>query len=214
MKTKMSAVSLPGRMASSGGHKAGAGIVLLATFLWLLSMPFISGGHAVAAAKKYTRSVEDYALPDVVLVNQNGQKVRLKSLLSSDRPVVVDFIYGTCTTICPVLSAGYANLQKTLGADSTKVHLVSISIDPENDTPKVMKEYLKRYRARPGWDFLTGTRGDVDRVMKSFNAYVYNKMSHTLLTLIRLPKGGKWIRISGPMSTAELMEECAGAGMK
>jgi len=105
-------------------------------------------------APKYKKSIESYAVPDVVLVNQNGAKVRFKNLLESDKLVILDFIFGTCTTICPVLSAGYATLQQKLGPDSHKVHLVSISIDPENDTPKIMKDYLKRFHAKSGWIFL------------------------------------------------------------
>ena len=79
--------------------------------------------------------------------------MKFKELVGSKKPVILDFIYGTCTTICPVLSAGYSNLQQKLGADSGKVQLVSVSIDPENDTPQVMREYLARYHARPGWIF-------------------------------------------------------------
>jgi protein SCO1/2 len=160
-----------------------------------------------AENKPYQRTVVKYNLPDVTLINQNGTKVRLKSLLESDKTVVVDFIFGTCTTICPVLSAGYVNLQQKLGADSSKVHLVSFSIDPENDTPKVMKEYLKRYRAKPGWDFLTGSREDIDKVMRAFDAYIPNKMYHFPLTLIRAPNDDKWVRIYGLTSTSEFMNE-------
>jgi protein SCO1/2 len=140
-------------------------------------------------------------------VNQDGKKVRFKSFMESDQPIVVDFIYGTCTTICPVLSAGYANLQKKLASGGQKLRLVSITIDPENDTPKVMKEYLKRYRAQPGWDFLTGTRADIDLVMRAFNAYIPDKMSHYPLNLIRSPKDGSWVRLFGIMSSREFMEE-------
>jgi protein SCO1/2 len=94
------------------------------------------------------------------------------------------------------------------------VHLVSISIDPENDTPKVLMEYLKRYRAKPGWDFLTGSRADIDKVMYAFNAYIPNKMSHYPLTLIRTPSDGKWIRIFGLLSSSEFLEETRKAGIK
>jgi protein SCO1/2 len=99
------------------------------------------------------------------------------------------------------------NLQRKLGPDVDKVQLVSISIDPENDTPKVMKEYLKRYRAKPGWDFLTGTREDIDAVMRAMDAYIPDKMSHYALNLVRSPKDGTWIRLNGLMSTAEFMQE-------
>lgn len=156
---------------------------------------------------KYKRTIESYTMPDVTLVNQNNTRVKLKDLINSDKPVVLDFIYGTCTTICPVLSAGYTSLQNKLGSGSSNVHLISISIDPENDTPKVMKEYLKRYRAKPGWDFLTGSRRDIDNVMRAFNAYIPNKMYHYPLTLIRNPKDGKWARIFGLTSTSEFVTE-------
>jgi len=164
-------------------------------------------GQAGAAEKKYQRTVERYTVPDVVLVNQDGKRVHLKGFLESDQPVVLDFIYGTCTTICPVLSASFAGLQNRLGPDAQKARLVSITIDPENDSPKVMKEYLKRYHAKPGWDFLTGTRGDIDRVMKAFNAYIPDKMYHHQLTLIRTPRDGAWVRIKELISGADLLEE-------
>ncbi|MBI5076281.1 MAG: SCO family protein [Nitrospirae bacterium] len=169
---------------------------------------------AHADSKTYQRSVEKYAMPDVTLVNQDGNKVRFKNFLSAEKPVVVDFIFGTCTTICPVLSAGYASLQQRLGAGSEKVHLVSISIDPENDKPAVLKDYLKRYRSRPGWDFLTGSRKDIDRVMKAFDAYIPDKMSHYAVTFIRMPKEDSWVRINGMMSTSEFLAESQRAGIK
>jgi protein SCO1 len=179
------------------------------TFILLLF-----AGQAVSADIKYKRTVENYTVPDVVLVNQNGAKVHLKEYLQADKPVVIDFIYGTCTTICPVLSAGFTNLQRKLGADSQKIKLVSITIDPENDTPKVMNEYLKRYRAKPGWDFLTGSRRDINTVMTAFDAYIPDKMSHFPLTLIRSPGDGKWVRIFGLMSGTEFMGECQKVGIK
>lgn len=159
------------------------------------------------------RTLETYKVPEVTLVNQDGTKVKLQTLLESGEPVILDFIFGTCTTICPVLSAGYANLQAKLPADGPKIHLVSISIDPENDTPKVLRDYLKRYRAKPGWDFFTGQREDIDKVMRAFNAYIPNKMSHYPLTLIRDPKSGQWVRLFGMMSSSEFVAECKKVGI-
>lgn len=187
-----------------------------AFFLLILLMAVALPATSVQAeSKKYKRTVERYTIPNVVLINQNGKKVQLASLLNSDQPVVVDFIYGTCTTICPVLSAGFVNLQGKLGPASQNVRLVSITIDPENDSPKVLKEYLKRYRAKPGWDFLTGSRADIDAVMRGFNAYIPDKMSHYPLNLIRSPKDGSWVRIFGIMSSREFLEEYQSvAGMR
>ncbi len=183
-----------------------AGLVLA---LWVGT----PGGLPAQVPAPLVRTIEKYTVPDVTLVSQDGTKVKLKAMLESGEPVIVDFIFGTCTTICPVLSAGYANLQAKLPPGASKLHLVSISIDPENDTPKVMREYLKRYRAKPGWDFLTGRREDIDAVMHAFNAYIPNKMSHYPLTLIRDPQTGKWIRILGLMSSSEFVAECRKVGI-
>jgi len=181
-------------------------------FFLLLVVLLLIGAFSLPPAfsapkPSYRRTIEKYTPPDLTLVNQDGKKVKLNSLLNSGKPVMLDFIYGTCTTICPVLSAGFNNLQGKLGQDSAKVQLISVTIDPEYDTPAVMKDYLKRFRARPGWDFLTGSREDIDRVMRAFDAYVPNKMSHYPLTLLKAPNSDQWVRIYGMVSMSVLMNE-------
>jgi protein SCO1/2 len=180
---------------------------MLRSLLILILLPLLVVPSAMAADARYQRTVERYTIPDVELINQNGEKVQLKALLEVDEPVILDFIYGTCTTICPVLSAGFVNLQKKLAKEGRSVRLISITIDPENDTPKVMRDYLKRYRANPGWDFLTGSRADIDRTMTAFDAYIPDKMSHYPLNMIRNPKDGSWIRLFGILSGREFMAE-------
>ncbi len=174
--------------------------VLFFLFFFLLA-------SQVQAAAKYKRTVEKYKVPDVTLVNQDGKRINLKTFLDGDKPVILDFIYGTCTTICPVLSIGFSHFQKKMGPDVDKVRLVSISIDPDNDTPQVMKEYLQRYNAREGWDFLTGKRDDIIKVMRAFDAYVTNKMNHYPLTILHGPGEENWIRINELLSTSDLMKE-------
>lgn len=172
-------------------------------------------GLAMAATERYQRSIEGYTAPDVELVNQDGVRVRLKSLIDdAGKPVILDFIYGTCTTICPVLSAGFSSLQRKLGPETGNVQLISISIDPENDTPKVLKEYLARYQAKAGWDFLTGSRQDIDQVMKAFDSYVPDKMYHKQVAFIRGPGATGWVRINGLMGSSDLMDEYRKAGGK
>ncbi len=176
-------------------------------------MILFSAQFALAENLRYQRTVENFTIPNVVLTNQDGEKISFKTLMSGDQPVIVDFIYGTCTTICPVLSAGFSHLQKKLGDETEKVRLVSITIDPEHDSPPVLKEYLERYRAKPGWDFLTGSRRDIDRVMNAFDAYFRNKMDHKPLTFIRSPADGKWIRLYGLLSSRDFMKECEKVGI-
>jgi len=182
-------------------------LTVFTVLLMTLSMPC-----QAAEPARYERSVESYVIPDVVLINQNGERVRLKKLIESDKRVVVDFIYGTCTTICPILSAGYAHLQRKLGSDSESVQLISFTIDPEHDSPAVLKDYLSKYQAKPGWDFLTGSRNDIDRVMIAFDAYFRDKMNHQPLTFIRSPKDGKWVRLYGLLSGIDFLDEYQKAG--
>lgn len=155
----------------------------------------------------YERTVKEYNVPNVTLLNQDGKKVNLRTLVDSGKPVIVDFIFTTCTTICPVLSAGFSNLRTELGENAGKVQLISISIDPENDRPEQLKEYLARFNAGEGWDFLTGSRDDIGRVLKVFDAFVADKMSHEPLYILRGPNSDEWVRIKGLIRKSDLMKE-------
>lgn len=178
--------------------------------LFLLVALSVPAHVALAQEPRYQRSEESYVIPDVTLINQHRQKVRLVELLQTDKPVLVDFIYGTCTTICPILSAGYSSMQRKLAPAEEKVRLVSISIDPEYDTPEVMTEYLEKYQAKPGWLFLTGSREDINKAMRAFDAYVPNKMAHYPITFLRGPGQERWVRIYGLIGTSDLMKEYQG----
>lgn len=160
------------------------------------------------AKPRYIRTVEEYTIPNHNLINQDGEKILLNDYLDTEQPVILEFIFATCTTICPILSIGFTNLQQDLGLEEAgKVRLVSISIDPEYDTPKVMKAYLKRYQAQPGWDFFTGKVNDIIQIMIAFDANVSDKMGHRPLTFLRSPKDKTWVRIDGLMSGKELKNE-------
>ncbi|MEW5745727.1 MAG: SCO family protein [Nitrospirota bacterium] len=163
--------------------------------------------EAKGAKGKYLRTIEDYRVPNVTLLNQDGKKIKLRSFLDQGKPVIIDFIFTTCTTICPVLSAGFSHLQDRLGDGAKSVQLVSISIDPAYDRPEQMKAYLARYNAGAGWDFLTGSREDIALVLKAFDAAVADKMSHLPLYILRGPESDEWVRIKGLISGAELMRE-------
>jgi len=94
-----------------------------------------------------------------------------------------------------------------LGQEIDKVQLVSISIDPDNDTPELMRAHLQKYGAKPGWDILTGKREKVIAVLREFDAYVTNKMNHFPLTILHAPKSDTWIRLNGLLSASDIMKE-------
>lgn len=166
----------------------------------------VASGVLGGDGPRFTRLEVSVEVPDVTLIDQRGDEVSLRDTLRSDRPVFVEFIFATCTTICPVLSAGYASLQRTLG-DSDAVTLISVTIDPEHDGPRQLREYLARYQARPGWEFLTGTRADIDEVMRAFDAFIPDKMSHRPLIFVRSPRDAKWVRLQGFPGSKDLMAE-------
>lgn len=176
---------------------------------FLIALIFLFSANTAQGAEKpeYKKSIHGYVMPDVMLVNQDGKKVQFKSLIKQGKVIILDFIFGTCTTICPVLSASFVSFQSRLGPDSGKVQLISISIDPEHDTPRVLKEYLKKFRAKPGWDFLTGSRDNINRVMTAFDAFTADKMAHKPLTFVYSPVQDRWFRIYGLTGTSELIYE-------
>ncbi len=154
-----------------------------------------------------TRVVAGYTLPDVKLVRADGKTVTLPEELNDGRPVVLNFIFTTCTTICPVMSQTFAKLEKLLGADRDKVHLVSITLDPEEDTPARLTAYARSLHAGPEWQYYTGTVQAIKATELAFGLNIGNKMSHTPLTLLRIAPGKPWIRINGFATADDLLWE-------
>ena len=153
------------------------------------------------------RSTVDYALPQVSLVRADGKTVSLTNELNDGRPVILTFIYTTCTSICPMISQTLSQLQSDLGRDRDKVHLVSISIDPEQDTPARLTEYAKKVGAGPQWQHYTGTTEASIAAQRAFNAYRGDKMNHNPVTFLRAAPGKPWERIDGFATAHELAGE-------
>jgi protein SCO1 len=155
----------------------------------------------------YQGSEQVYQVPDLMLINQAGEQMSARSALNGDGPVMVNFIFTTCTTICPVMSATFAQVQESLGTDAGKVRMVSVSIDPEHDTPERLREYAKRFEAGPQWHFLTGSVDDSIAVQKSLGVYRGNKMSHEPTTLLKVGDDDRWFRMDGLASAADILAE-------
>ena len=163
--------------------------------------------RASAARADLSRSLASYAVPAIPLVREDGKQVMLSEELNDGRPVVLDFIYTTCNGICPLASQTFSRLQKLLGAGAGRVHLVSISIDPEQDTPERLTEYAKQYHAVSGWDYYTGSVRASLAAQRAFSVYRGDKMSHTPVTLVRVKPGDTWIRFDGFATADDLLQE-------
>lgn len=163
--------------------------------------------HHAMAGNGYTRSVASYQMPDVKLVDADGNEVVLADSLAVDEPVMLNFIFTTCTTVCPVMSATFSLVQEKLEQERDAVRMVSISIDPEHDSPEQLNEYAKRFEAGPQWSMLTGSLEDSIAVQRAFNVYRGDKMSHEPVTFIRNGADQPWVRIDGFASADELLRE-------
>ena len=156
---------------------------------------------------RYAATTENYAIPDVELIDQSGTSVSLRALLDADQPIALNFIFTTCTTICPVMTATFAQMRRELGDAGDQLRLVSISIDPEYDRPDKLMAYSEQFRAGPGWDFLTGDSNDIVQVLRSFDSYAGSKMNHQPITLLKSPGSSSWTRLDGLASGKDLANE-------
>ncbi len=163
------------------------------------------GGNGGQGRNKTRERVVKLTIPAQALVREDGKAVVFDKELDDGRPVVVNFIYTTCFGICPISSQTFAQLQGKLGADARKVHLVSVSIDPEEDTPSVLQKYGQKYGAGKGWNHYTGTLEASIAVQKAFEVYKGDKMNHDPVTLMRSAPGKPWVRIDGFATADELL---------
>ena len=155
--------------------------------------------NADSLAKKY--------FTDVVLVNQNGEKVRFYSDLLQGKVVIINSFFATCAGSCLPLTRNLEKLQQALGTRMGRdVHILSISVDPAVDTPTSLKAYAKKLNAGPGWHFLTGDKESVDFTLRKIGHFVDNKESHLNIFIIGNERTGLWKKAFGLAKPDALME--------
>jgi protein SCO1/2 len=145
--------------------------------------------------------------PAVGVVGSDGRAALLTDVLDDGRPVLLNFIFTSCTTICPISSQSFVAVQDRLGAARDRIHLVSISIDPEFDTPQRLGEYAARFGAGRQWSFLTGKAADIVAIQSAFGSYRGDKMNHEPATFLRAAPGAAWIRFDGFTGADALLDE-------
>jgi protein SCO1/2 len=153
------------------------------------------------------RSMVDVTVAATPLVKQDGSKTTLAKELDGKKPVILAFIYTSCTTVCPVTSQILSRAQDLLGAEMQNVRMLSISIDPEYDTPERLLAYSKKFGASAQWQHYTGTLVNSVAVQKAFGAYRGDKMNHVPLMFIN--GGGKknWVQLEGFPSAEQVLKE-------
>ena len=167
--------------------------------------------HQHAAGVPAAPNAAQVTLYDLGLIDRDGQRVRFKTEAVGNRIVVVDFIYTRCTTICPVTSAAFAEVQQRLidrlgeqfGRD---VKLISLSIDPATDTPTRLNDYAAHFGVRWGWSWFTGEKAQVDQVLRGLGAYSADIERHSGAVLVGDGRAGPWTRLYGIPKPADVVD--------
>jgi protein SCO1/2 len=162
---------------------------------------------AVKQPEEATKSA-DIDLRDRTLIDQNGNEVKFVSDVIADKIVVMDFVFTTCTNVCPILSAVLGQVQRNLGDRlGDEVVIVSVTVDPIRDTPERLKVYSAKHRAGEGWIWLTGPKSGVEDVLIGVGAYSVNFEDHPSMALVRDGRTGQWSRFFGFPGPDRIMEQ-------
>lgn len=156
---------------------------------------------AIPSAQAAMRSI-----PEAQLVNQDGKNVAFYRDLVQGKTAVVNFIFTSCTMICPTQTATLRQVQRDLGTRVGRdVVFISISIDPNTDQPARLKAFAQQFEAGPGWQFLTGNKAVVDKLLRALNAGVGDISNHSGLVLVINEKKQAWQQLAS-MPEAKLIQ--------
>jgi cytochrome oxidase Cu insertion factor (SCO1/SenC/PrrC family) len=144
-------------------------------------------------------------IPDVELLDQNGRKIHFYTDLVKGHTVVINFIFTTCTTICPPLGATFARVQKELG-DKKDVRFISISVDPATDTPERLKSWAAKFHGGDAWTLVTGEKPKVDELLRALGASSARREDHSPTVLIGNDAHGSWTRTYGLAKTSQIIQ--------
>jgi len=195
-----------------GGGAIGPLGLLLALLCFVVTPAFADtdphAGHRKAmSSTQIGKSLHSYNVDDLEFVAMDGRESTLGEAINTGNPVIVNFIFTTCTTICPVQTATFAQVQRKLGERANDVTMISVSIDPEHDTPSRLRDYSQLFNAGPQWQFITGSMEEMIDIQKAFEAYHGAKMNHRPLVLIKAPDDERWLRLEGMAGASDILEE-------
>lgn len=191
--------------------------VVMATMLFSAALlggieaPAAHDAHHHAAPAEAKPKAARVTLHDLQLADVDGQTIRFKSEAVGNRIVVVGFIYTSCTTICPVTSAVFADVQqrliKTFGERfGHEVKLITLTVDPATDTSERLKAYAANFGSPVGWLWLTGEKPQVDRVLTGLGAYAADFTRHSGAVLVGDARSGNWTRFYGIPNPSDIVD--------
>jgi len=160
---------------------------------------------APAPGRDHEQALEYFT--DLPVTTQDGQKLRFYSDVLKDKVVLVSLFFTSCKASCPVTTAKMAAVQELLGEQFGRdIHFVSISVDPETDTPAVIRDYAAQFGARDGWLFLTGDKQDLRTIAYRLGHRYDQAESHPPLLLAADTRRGYWRKLMPNVATEPLAE--------
>lgn len=166
----------------------------------------VAGSQAKSVGASDQSAAHKY-FTDVILVNQDGEKLRFYTDLLEGKVVIINSFFGTCQGSCLPMNRNLEKVQEALGDRVGKdVRILSLSVDPTVDTPPVLKEYAKKLHARPGWYFLTGDKANVEFALKKLGQFVSDKQDHLNIFIIGNERTGLWKKAFGLANSVELVK--------
>jgi protein SCO1 len=135
---------------------------------------------------------------NIELVNQNGKKLRFYDDLIKGKIVVIQFMFTNCDRLCPMVTPNLVKVQKELEKQApNQVHIVSISVDPEHDTPAALKAYAAKFRVGPNWQFLTGKKSEIENLRRELGVFDPENTTFEHMNVVTIGKEptGQWFCI-------------------
>jgi protein SCO1 len=127
-----------------------------------------TGRFAPVTQETARKRIQEQHLPNLPLVTHEGKRVLFYDDLVKDKVVTLNFFFANCDEICPLVTANLAKVEKLLGAQVGRdIYMYSFTLKPEEDTVEVIRNYRKKFDARPGWTFLTAKPEDMEKLRKA-----------------------------------------------
>lgn len=159
--------------------------------------------------KTESYSFSSAKIPHARVLDQNGKQLNFYTDLIKGKSVAINFVFTTCTAICPSLTATFRRVQQEARTRGLDVQLISISVDPTVDTPERLNEFAKKFKVEPGWTFVTGDKAEIDSLLQALGVAVVNKNDHTPMVLIGNEVADHWTRtygLSSPKTIVDLIQ--------
>ena len=138
---------------------------------------------------------QNQAIPDVQVIDQNGKKRNFYSDLIRNKVVVINFIFTSCEALCPMQGKAFAKIQNALSDEKREnLHLISISIDPQKDSPVALKAWSKLFGANDHWTLVTGEKSEIDKVLEAMTGDPSGKREHSSVMIIGNAHTNRWTR--------------------